>query len=285
MKTLFKGVLITIVVLASVLGFLMFETHSLASSSQQTTLLEDPHYIGTIYIYNISALNSFISAYGYNVSNITNVFGEGVIHVLEYNDTRGVLGYIQVEGPEASLIFYYINSTLTQHGFKQGSYKNLIYYYANKTAIGFDGHYVYFTHDNVSTSEAVNMIISLYNSPKVLPTPVSGLIFQGYVKNTSFEEFANGQMIILKANSTSANFTKLENLFHFFLFETHKYIVEGKVIIKNSTAVVYELKVQEDNGHSVYVIIGIEKGTNGVDYGAMIISPKQINYTDIFNYL
>ncbi|MDT7873422.1 MAG: hypothetical protein RRB18_07425 [Sulfolobaceae archaeon] len=284
MKALFKGVLITIVILISVLGFLMFETHSLASSSQQTTL-EDPHYIGTIYIYNLSALSSFVSAYGYNVSNLTNIFGEGVIHVLEYNNTRGVLGYIQVEGPEASLIFYYINSTLTQHGFKQGSYKNLIYYYANKTAIGFDGHYVYFAHDNISASEAVNMIISLYNSPKVLPSPISGLIFQGYVKNTSFEGFANDQMIILKANSTSANFTKLENLFHFFLFETHKYSFEGNVIIKNSTAVVYELTAQKDNGQSIYVIIGIEKGTNGVDYGAMIISPKQINYTEIFNYL
>ncbi|BCU69552.1 hypothetical protein [Stygiolobus caldivivus] len=286
MKVLFKSIVVVLIAVALVTGFIMFEVHGATSNTSNNKMVSttDPKYVGSVYIYNVSALDTFISSYGYNVSNITDVFGEGVVHIIDSNFTKGTLGYIQVKGPEASFIFYELNSTLVQHGFKEGSYKNLIYYYANKTAVGFDGHYIYFAHDNVSTSYAINMLISLYNSPKVLPTPVSGLILKGYIKNTSFEEFAKGEQIILKANSTSANFTRLEKVFHFFLFETHKYEVSGHVILRNSTQVVYELQITY-KGQSLYAVVGIMKGNNGITYGDMIISPQQINYSEIYNYM
>ena len=252
-----------------------------SNSSKANVPTLDPKILGKVYIYNVSYLLMFANNYinTSSISNISSAIGEGVIYSIELNGTRAITGYIQLIGPEASAIFYEINSTLVQHGFKQGSYQNLIYYYKHKTVIGFDGKFLYFTHTNSSTEEAINITIYEYESTKVLPTPVKGIIAEGYFKHLNMTMYYKDGNIILNFTG-KANFTEIEHMFKFVLFETNNLTVSGNVVYKTPDVIVYSLNITY-YGEELYTMVGVSEGVKGV----AIISSQPIPLSEVLDLL
>jgi len=276
-KILFLSIVLIGIIVITISSVTLLKASN--SSADINTL--NPKILGKVYIYNVSYLLTFANNYinTSSISNISSAIGEGVIYSIELNNTRAITGYIQLIGPEASAIFYEINSTLVQHGFKQGSYHNLIYYYKHKTVIGFDGKFLYFTRTNSSTKEAINITIYEYESNKILPTPVKGIIAEGYYKRLNITMYYKDGNIVLNFTG-KANFTEIEHMFKFILFETNNLTVEGNVVYSSSDAIVYSLNITYYN-EELYVMSGISEGVKGV----VIISSQPISISEVLDLL
>ncbi|MFP3202249.1 MAG: hypothetical protein RXR43_08415 [Sulfolobus sp.] len=276
-KILFLSIVLIGIIVITISSVTLLKASN--SSADINTL--NPKILGKVYIYNVSYLLTFANNYinTSSISNISSAIGEGVIYSIELNNTRAITGYIQLIGPEASAIFYEINSTLVKHGFKQGSYHNLIYYYKYKTVIGFDGKFLYFTHTNSSTNEAINITIYEYESNKILPTPVKGIIAEGYYKSLNITMYYKDGNIVLNFTG-KANFTEIERMLKFILFETNNLTVEGNVVYSSSDAIVYSLNITYYN-EELYVMSGISEGVKGV----IIISSQPISISEVLDLL
>ncbi|AAY79714.1 hypothetical protein ATY89_04790 [Sulfolobus acidocaldarius] len=273
------GIIGAILVIAVIAGVMLI--HSQSPSNDQSSASQVTYKVlGTIYVYNVSYLSNYFM--NPNVTKYINTFGSGVFYAISVNQSKGVMGYIQVKGPLASMIFQYINKTLVRHGFQQGSYGSLIYDYKTKTAVGFDGRYIYVVHTNSTNSTInVNLLISLYNSNKQLPTTTEkGLIISGNLPKLNFTGKLVNNQVILNFNYTGNNFDKLTKLLKRFLFETDNLTITGNFVYKNSTFVIYSLNVN----NTTYALLGAEDH-NDMITGVIIVSNSSVSVNEIYSYL
>ncbi|BFH73726.1 hypothetical protein SJAV_16700 [Sulfurisphaera javensis] len=242
--------------------------------------------IGTVKIYNTSALIPFLSSYINTtyVKLVNSVVKYGIINFIKINNTKGIIGYFK-GGPLSSLAFYQINSTLTSHGFKYAEYQTLLYDYNTTTAIGFDGNYFYVVHQNSTNQNlTITLLYYLYTSNKTFTvTSLTNIIVTGSFRHSNFTAYSENSNIIVKGYF-KGNFNNFTKFLRYFNFTTTNFTIAGKVIFKNSTVEIFSLSSMYEN-YTVYAMIGLKEISSNTIYAVGIVSQSQISESEVLNLL
>lgn len=279
--------LIVILVMGIVFATVLYSMNKASNASPNTPEIKVNYTtIGTIKVYNTSALSPFLSPY-VNVSYvklISQVVEYGIINFIKMNSTKGIIGYFK-GGVLSSFAFSKINQTLVSHGFKYAEYNSLLYDYNNKTAVGFDGNYFYIVHQNSpNVTMTIDLLYYLYSSNKTFSPPSNtNLIATGTFHKGNFTAYSQNSQIVIKAYF-KGNLSKLDDYLRFFNFTTSNFTVEGKVIFHNSTVEVYSLNAVY-NGSPVYMMSGFKEIVPHEIYAVSIISSEEINISEVLSML
>ena len=287
MNKLGLTILIILVVGIVTATFLYSMTRTAVANANNPSLKINYQTVGTVKIYNTSALVPFLSEYVTNVSYmklVSRVVQYGILNFTKINNVSGVIGYFK-GGVLSSFAFTQLNQTLTSHGFKYAEYQSLLYDYNTTTAVGFDGKYFYLVHDN-STNQTltIDLLYYIYTSNKTFsPTAQTNMIASGTFEKDNFTAYSNNSQIIVQAYF-HGNYTNLTKLLKFFNFTTSNFTVAGKVIFKNATVEVYSLNSTYSN-KTLYELIGIKEVQSNLIYGVGIISPQEISLSEVLSLL
>ena len=241
--------------------------------------------VGTVKIYNTSALIPFLSEYINNsyIELTPQVVEYGILYFIKIDNISGVIGYFK-GGMLSSFAFTQLNQTLTSHGFKYAEYQNLLYDYNNKTAIGFDGKYFYLVHESAKNQTlTINLLYYLYESNKTFSPMQTNIIATGTFEKGNFTAYANNSQIIVKAYF-EGNFSILAKLLKFFSFTTSNFSATGNVVFKNATVEVYSLNITS-NGKTLYILIGFKEAEQNIVYAVGVISSQQISLKEVLSLL
>jgi len=282
------GVTILIILVVGIVAatFLYSMTRTVANAND-SSLKINYQTVGTVKIYNTSALVPFLSEYVSNISYMklaSQVVQYGILNLIKINNTKGIIGYFK-GGVLSSFAFTQLNQTLTSHGFKYAEYQSLLYDYNTTTAIGFDGKYFYLVHDN-STNQTLttDLLYYIYNSNKTFsPTTETNLIASGTFEKGNFTAYANNSQIVLQAYF-HGNYTNLTKVLKFFTFTTSNFSATGNIVFKNATVEVYSLNVTY-NGKTLYVVTGFKDVQSNTVYGVGIISSQEISLSEVLSLL
>jgi len=282
------GVTILIILVVGIVAatFLYSMTRTVANAND-SSLKINYQTVGTVKIYNTSALVPFLSEYVSNISYVklaSQVVQYGILNLIKINNTKGVIGYFK-GGVLSSFAFTQLNQTLTSHGFKYAEYQSLLYDYNTTTAIGFDGKYFYVVHDN-STNQTLttDLLYYIYNSNKTFSsTTQNGMIASGTFEKGNFTAYSNNSQIVLQGYF-QGNYTNLTKLLKFFTFTTSNFSATGNIVFKNATVEVYSLNVTY-NGKTLYVVTGFKEVQSNMVYGVGIISSQEISLSEVLSLL
>ncbi|QIW23516.1 hypothetical protein EWF20_04655 [Sulfolobus sp. S-194] len=281
LATVIIGVLL-VGIIAGVLIFSVGKANIVKANNSNTI---NYRTLGTIKIYNVSALTPFLSNYVNSsyVKLASDVVEYGILNFIKINTSKGVIGYFRA-GPLSSLAFYQINSTLTSHGFKYAEYKTLLYDYNSTTAVGFDGNYFYLVHQNSSNKNlTITLLYYLYTSNKTFSPSSTNIIASGAFNKGNFTAYSKNSSIIIQGYF-SANYNNLTKILRFFNFTTTNFTVEGKIIFENSTVAVYSITMSYNN-KSTYVMIGFREINSSLVYSIGIISSQEISESEVLSLL
>ncbi|BFI74945.1 hypothetical protein [Sulfurisphaera ohwakuensis] len=269
-------------IIAGVLIFTIGKANVVKANNSNTINYQT---LGTIKIYNVSALTPFLSNYVNSsyVKLASDVVEYGILNFIKINTSKGVIGYFKA-GPLSSLAFYQINSTLTSHGFKYAEYKTLLYDYNLTTAIGFDGNYFYLVHQNSSNENlTLTLLYYLYTSNKTFSPSSTNIIASGTFSKGNFTAYSKNSSIIIQGYF-SASYNNLTKILRFFNFTTTNFTIAGKVVFKNSTVTVYSITTFYSN-KSTYVMIGVKEINSNLVYSVGIISSQEISENEVLSLL
>ena len=282
------GVTILIILVVGIVAatFLYSMTRTVANAND-SSLKINYQTVGTVKIYNTSALIPFLSEYVSNISYVklaSQVVQYGILNLIKINNTKGVIGYFK-GGVLSSFAFTQLNQTLTSHGFKYAEYQSLLYDYNTTTAIGFDGKYFYVVHDN-STNQTLttDLLYYIYTSNKTFSlTTQNNMIASGTFEKGNFTAYSNNSQIVVQAYF-QGNYTNLTKVLKFFTFTTSNFSATGNIVFKNATVEVYSLNTTY-NGKTLYVVTGFKEVQSNMVYGVGIISSQEIGLSEVLSLL